>query len=340
MTEGTVIAGVGDTHGNMAEAYEAIDRLETLVGERVSLVLQVGDMGEVPARVPRQTVFIGGNAPGVHDQFGTSSCIVKKRLLYLAPGHVHVAGRELGGLRIGGIGGSYSPVSFHQGIEQDTRHYSRKHCESLRACGRDGVDILLSHDAPEGLVQSCALGAPPRLQVNSQTEGLLHLISELRPTLALNGHLHMPSKRLIAGCPSVGLSVYPSPGSIVLFRVHESRAEALIALGQDELQANSISPAVGREEIESDDAVIAGLDEALKRWKQDCLRNAGASVIEMRKVAGRLKGREWANVLIAALNTDDIVGAVRMFIPIHQRSAVLEEWNRTPLAPLDAVGTD
>ena len=118
--------------------------------------------------------------------------------------------QRLGVVRVGGIGGCYSPSDYArkskrlQGAKK--AHYTH---DEIAALGRD-IDILLLHDAPAGV--RFAAGQ------TSATEGLRELIARVRPFVCFFGHHH---ERVDVKLPGVGrcigLNLIGRPGNLVAF---------------------------------------------------------------------------------------------------------------------------
>lgn len=230
-----ILCAAGDIHGALDRLYDDVLAFEAALGVRFEWVLHVGDFGvwPDPARVdratrhhdgagdfpvwlterraaPRRTLFIKGN----HEDFvwldAQSGPEILPNLFYLANGST----LDLGGITVGGVGGCYGPS--HYGCKsQDLqgyakRHYTREDVDVLLRAGP--VDILLTHDAPAGVVF-------PRHRRGqnwpSEAVGLDELVHGVRPRVCFFGHHHTRIDAEIAGIPCVGLNKVRMPGNLV-----------------------------------------------------------------------------------------------------------------------------
>lgn len=232
-----VICAIGDTHGAIDRMYDEILAFEADLGVRFECVLHVGDFGiwPDPSRIdkatrkhdgagdfstwfeehrtaPRRTVFIKGN----HEDFDWLDEQHVDEILpglhYLRNGQTCDLGESPEAVRIGGIGGCYSPSDYLrlskrlQGAEK--AHYTSDEIEALGR--RRRIDVLLLHDAPAGV----------RFQAGhtSAAEGLGELIQRVRPRVCFFGHHHERVDANVAGTGvCVGLNLIRRPGSLVAF---------------------------------------------------------------------------------------------------------------------------
>jgi hypothetical protein len=157
--------------------------------------------------VPRKTVFIKGN----HEDFVWLDALEDPEILpglsYLPNGTTF----DLGGVTVGGVGGCYGPSDYGrrtrslQGYAK--RHYTREDVEGLLAAGR--VDVLLTHDAPAGVVfERHRRGAGWA----SDAAGLDELVLGLRPKVCFFGHHHVRVDGLLDGVPCLALNKVGRPG--------------------------------------------------------------------------------------------------------------------------------
>ena len=166
----------GDIHGALDRFFSDVLAFEAALGVRFEVVLHVGDFGvwpdperidratrehdgagDFPAwfaegrAAPRPTVFIVGN----HEDFTWLAERKGKEILpgltYLPNGQTIDLGEQR--VRVGGLGGCYGPRDYERQVRDlqgyEKRHYTRDEVERLGA--RDGIDILLLHDAPAGV---------------------------------------------------------------------------------------------------------------------------------------------------------------------------------------------
>lgn len=244
-----LFCAAGDIHGAIDKMYGDVLAFETSLGARFDWVLHVGDFGiwpdpnridratrthdgagDFPAwlanqrAAPRNTVFIKGN----HEDFlwldAQISPEVLPNLFYLRNGRTMNLGQSADSVRVGGVGGCYSPSDFDrlskrlQGYAK--RHYTRDEIETL--CRVSGADILLVHDAPLGV----------RFETHgrghgwtSEAAGLDELVRRLRPLVCFFGHHHTRVDSEIAGIRCVGLNKVGRPGNLVAVDVDPRRRE-------------------------------------------------------------------------------------------------------------------
>lgn len=230
-----ILCAAGDIHGAIDHLYEDVLAFEAALGVRFEWVLHVGDFGiwpdperidratrhhdgagDFPAwlaerrSAPRRTLFIKGN----HEDFvwldTQPDREVLPNLVYLPNGSTF----DLGGIIVGGVGGCFGP-SHYERRSRDLhgyakRHYTREDVASL--VGVRGVDVLLTHDAPAGVVF-------PRhrrgLNWPSEAAGLDDLLRGVRPRVCFFGHHHTRIDSQIEGIPCVGLNKVRMPGNLV-----------------------------------------------------------------------------------------------------------------------------
>ena len=174
-----LICAAGDIHGALNRLYEDVLAFEAVLGVRFGYVLHVGDFGVWPdasridkatrnhdgagdlplwlnekREAPRPTVFIKGN----HEDFewldAREDGQVLPGLAYLRNGcSVDLGDHRSGSIRVAGVGGCYGPSNYRrrsgelQGYAK--RHYTLDEIERLE--NTNGVDIVLTHDAPAGV---------------------------------------------------------------------------------------------------------------------------------------------------------------------------------------------
>jgi predicted phosphohydrolase len=232
-----LICAAGDIHGAIDRMFDEILAFESALGVRFDCVLHVGDFGiwPDPRRIdratrrhdgagdfskwlaarraaPRRTIFIKGN----HEDFdwldAQLSDEILPSLVYLRNGRTIDLGEGRDVVRVGGIGGCYSPSDYSRKSKQlrgaEKAHYTHDEIEALGKRGR--TDILLLHDAPAGV--RFAAGH------TSAAEGLRELIARVRPLACFFGHHH---ERVDAKVPGagicVGLNLIGHAGNLVAF---------------------------------------------------------------------------------------------------------------------------
>ncbi len=239
-----LVCAVGDSHGHLDDMYRIVEALEREVEREVDLVVQVGDFGAWPdperldeatrrhggagdfprwmatrRAAPRPTVFIPGN----HEDFGW---LMERGAGEVLPGLQFLpwAGVvERGGLKIGGLGGCYSPRSYAMKSLSGARrrHYCRSEVRALSRVGR--LDLLLLHDAPAGRFSDIRPEWPRSW--TTKAEGLTEIIESTRPRLCLHGHLHGRFERVHDGVPITGLTAVPWAGCALLLEVKPDSTE-------------------------------------------------------------------------------------------------------------------
>jgi len=236
-----IICAAGDIHGALDRLFEDVLAFEESLGVRFEWVLHVGDFGVWPdphridkatrkhdgagdfptwwserREAPRRTLFIKGN----HEDFvwldAQPEPEVLPNLVYLRNGTTF----DLGGIVVGGVGGCHGPSNYErrskdlQGYAK--RHYTREDIDAL--LGRQRVDVLLTHDAPAGVVF-------PRhrrgLNWASEAVGLDDLVRGTRPRVCFFGHHHTRLDSQIDGVPCIGLNKVRMPGNLMAIDVAE-----------------------------------------------------------------------------------------------------------------------
>lgn len=232
-----MICAVGDIHGAMDRMYDEILAFEGTLGVRFDYVLHVGDIGiwPDPSRIdkatrkhegagdfgrwfaerraaPRETIFIKGN----HEDFDWLDAQLSNEILpglhYLRNGRTIDLGEGREAVRVGGLGGCYSPSDYPRNSKKlfgaEKAHYTHDEVEALGKCA--GIDILLLHDAPAGV--RFAAGH------TSEAAGLHELIARTRPLACFFGHHHerinvkLPGARIC-----MGLNLIGHAGNLVAF---------------------------------------------------------------------------------------------------------------------------
>ena len=134
----------------LGDIHKKWRRVESIVENELNdddVALSTGDL-ETYRYNPKKIVplyFVAGN----HDhRWSIEKLLYEDSLLRpIVPGVVY----DIGGLRVAGLSGVYSPY-YYQNPQSHTkihRHFSRQDVDSLMRIN-DGVDIFLSHDIPSG----------------------------------------------------------------------------------------------------------------------------------------------------------------------------------------------
>ena len=175
-----------DERAALLAAYDAVD---------TDVALQVGDLGWYD--LPVETWFVAGNnedldvietlragdsPPGVNGAHLLASTVA-----------------DLEGLRVAGLSGNYAPTQYdrqREELEGDRRrHFTREDVDRLAAV--EDVDVLLTHEAPTGLIY---YGYDPGC------ERVDDLLDAIDPDLTLVGHHHRHREAEVDGHRVVSLA--------------------------------------------------------------------------------------------------------------------------------------
>ncbi len=235
-----ILCVAGDVHGKIRLLYENVRNFESYLGVRFAGLLQVGDFGiwpdadkvdratrnhggagdfpEMFARsegVSLPTVFIKGN----HEDFEFLREVesfppqpVLPKLYYLPNGQVSDCVFDDGQVRVGGVGGCYAFSSDDDPEEGDgasPSRYRSAEIESIRDRVVTGIDVLLLHDAPDGI--QVGEGAS---SYHTRGPGLRRLVAEVRPKVCFFGHHHVLLRASISGVTTTGLNLIGRPGHL------------------------------------------------------------------------------------------------------------------------------
>jgi len=172
------IIAIGDIHGNYAYLRDI------LKSTTADIYLQVGDLAGDCNYYPdleKRVYFVKGN----HECFDilekySEPTEIQKNLIYIPNGKIV----EINGLRIGALGGNYSPVSFRKS-DDELKGKRRAHITKMdfeRAMNMKNIDILLTHEAPSPFIK------------NGRDVGLslvTSLLFTLKPKFHFFGHHHV-----------------------------------------------------------------------------------------------------------------------------------------------------
>lgn len=183
---------LGDAHATDLDRRRALSAAYDAANADVAL--QLGDLESYD--LPVETWFVAGNNEDfdVIDALrdGTDRPDVDNANL-LASTSV-----ELAGLRIAGLSGNYAPTQYDlprsQLVGDRRRHFTRTDVERLADI--EGIDVLLTHEAPKGLLY---YGYDPGC------ERINDLLDATDPDLCLVGHHHRHREAEIRGCRVVSL---------------------------------------------------------------------------------------------------------------------------------------
>lgn len=184
---------LGDAHASEPEKRDAL--LATYRALEPSAVLQAGDLQRYD--LPAPTWFVAGNNEelDVIDALRAGERPTGVRNAHLLASTV----AEVDGLRVAGLSGNHAPTKYDLSRSElageRRRHFTREDVE--RAAALTDVDVLLAHEAPEGLL---SYGYDPGCEhVNA-------LLEALSPELCLVGHHHRHREAEIDGTHVVSLA--------------------------------------------------------------------------------------------------------------------------------------
>jgi Icc-related predicted phosphoesterase len=161
------------------------------------VALQVGDL--LHYDLPAPTYFVAGN----NEDHDTIAAL--RHGLVEHPGvrnaHLlHSTAADIHGLRVAGLSGNYAPSQHHKprrALDADRRrHFTAADVE--RAKRLDDVDVLLVHEAPNGL--------PVAENYDVGCHAIDDLFDALQPPLCLVGHHHEHVEATIDGTRVVSLA--------------------------------------------------------------------------------------------------------------------------------------
>lgn len=184
---------LGDAHAadpeNRAALLAAYDDADS------DVVLQLGDLEWYDLPVP--TWFIAGN----NEDFD----VIESMRAGTPPPEVHNAhllastAADVDGLRVAGLSGNFAPTRYDKPrselVGERRRHFTHEDVERLAEL-RD-VDVLLTHEAPTGLL---SYGYDPGCEYVDD------LIAEVDPDLCLVGHHHSHHETTVHGTRVVSLA--------------------------------------------------------------------------------------------------------------------------------------
>jgi Icc-related predicted phosphoesterase len=228
----TYIVAAGDVHGALSEFYRGAAELGSTLEEPISAILQVGDLqiysdtshvdkavrrhggtGEFPdwlrqrRRVPITTYAILGNHDDAELFYEHAGKEILPSLTLIAQGQVVSIALGDKTIRIGALGGNYSPRYYKfkpaELPQGKLKHYTEEHLDSL--IDRAPIDILLTHEAPTGFMEreGTDLGRPE----------IRTLIERTQPRFAFFGHHHRYIEGEIGSTAVIGLAGIGRAGS-------------------------------------------------------------------------------------------------------------------------------
>ncbi|MFC4549966.1 MULTISPECIES: metallophosphoesterase family protein [Halorussus] len=207
---------LGDAHADdpdkrrsLAAAYRAAD---------AEVALQTGDLLDYDPPVP--TYFVAGN----NEDFDTIDALRRGETAGTANVHLLASTvAEVEGLRVAGLSGNYAPTQYEKSREELSgdrrRHFVKDDVERLKE--QEDVDVLLTHEAPTGLIY---------YGYDAGCERIDELLEALQPALCLVGHHERHAKstfgetRVVSLAPAWESYYTLDPETLELTR-HETPAE-------------------------------------------------------------------------------------------------------------------
>ncbi|WP_081661439.1 metallophosphoesterase family protein, partial [Halopiger djelfimassiliensis] len=184
---------LGDAHASDPDRRDTL--LEIYWALEPECVLQVGDLEQYD--LPAPTWFVAGN----NEDFDVIEAL-RAGEEPAGTNNVHLlasTATTVEGLRVAGLSGNYVPTKYDLSrpeLEGDRRrHFTREDVD--RAAELTDVDVLLTHDAPPGLLW---YGYDPG------TEHVADLLEAMSPRLCLVGHHHGHREAEIADTRVVSLA--------------------------------------------------------------------------------------------------------------------------------------
>lgn len=251
-----LIALFGDVHGNLPGIYELCADHEKSSGEKVDLVLQIGDMElwrtneEMKAADPRRrdadefmlgaAQFLNVNHPipiptwfvhGNNENYALLREAIDgvidpaRRLIFLAPGRVREFKTTNEIVKIAGVGGmEYRFGKFPIPDEQPIHKYIYPPAVEDLERTKPGIDILLLHDAP--------LNKGLRDKFPTGSARLTHLVETLQPRFVFYGHYDNPPEpfkigRTVCACLNLPAArrIPHREGSMAILRTSDWKFE-------------------------------------------------------------------------------------------------------------------
>jgi Icc-related predicted phosphoesterase len=200
-----LVGALADIHGNFDAMRRAMDRHPD-----VRFWLCVGDVASrsgVYPEPPAPVYWIKGNNENFDRIADWEAGRDQVANLHYIP---NGTARNVGGLNVAGLGGTYAPTWFetsaanlpHRPSDDKRRHFVR---EEVEACKRvSGVDILMTHEAarPFIIVDEPGEGSRPRRR-DAGKPAINDVLATMKPRLHLCGHHHRFVETVREGVPSV-----------------------------------------------------------------------------------------------------------------------------------------
>jgi Icc-related predicted phosphoesterase len=204
-----MFGALGDIHGDFATVRRIMDRHPD-----VPFWLCVGDVADADGgyeQVAAPLYWIKGNNENF-DRIAAGD--LPPRLHHIPNG----SAIRIGDLTVAGLGGTFAPTMYevapgdlphpNKGTAKATeladrrRHFVRAEVEACKTL--QGVDVLLTHEAPRPFRISNAAGRPGN---DAGKTPINEVLSAMRPRLHLFGHHHRFSESQVGGVQSVCLDL-------------------------------------------------------------------------------------------------------------------------------------
>ena len=165
---------LGDAHADDSDHRRAL--LDAYGAADADVALQLGDLLHYDLPIP--TYFIGGN----NEDFDVIDALRRGDAAGTTNAHLLASDvAEVAGLRVAGLSGNYAPTQYEKSREElageRRRHFVREDVERLKEL--DDVDVLLTHEAPRGLIY---------YGYDAGCERIDELLDAVEPDLCLVGH--------------------------------------------------------------------------------------------------------------------------------------------------------
>jgi len=200
-----LVGALADIHGNFDAMRRAMDRHPD-----VRFWLCVGDVASrsgVYSEPPAPVYWIKGNNENFDRIADWEAGRDQVANLHYIP---NGTARNVGGLNVAGLGGTYAPTWFetsaaklpHRPSDDKRRHFVR---EEVEACKRvSGVDILMTHEAARPFIIGNEPGEGARpWRRDAGKPAINDVLATMKPRLHLCGHHHRFVETVREGVPSV-----------------------------------------------------------------------------------------------------------------------------------------
>ena len=184
---------LGDAHAADSDNRAALEA--AYADADADVALQLGDLEWYDLPVP--TWFIGGNNEDfdVIEAMRAGESVPEANNAHLLAS----TAADVEGLRVAGLSGNFAPTRYdrsrHELVGERRRHFTREDVERLAEL--DDVDLLLTHEAPTGLLS---------YSYDPGCEHVDDLIAAVDPELCLVGHHHSHHETTVHGTRVVSLA--------------------------------------------------------------------------------------------------------------------------------------